>query len=189
VFGQAAPLVPMSNNLFRLESDPEPTRVFTTDEAGTMVLTGGGLYAERQSRWRIDSVRWTVLASGAIVLTPLLMLIPWAIRARRAEPKGFWWLKGWLVCCGISLLLPVIAVMNASGPGFGTRNVWTTAIFASSILLPAAAILSFLITNDAKKSDARKWLRAYALLVSLAALVVAGYLSAWGMLAFKPWDY
>lgn len=189
VFGQAAPLIPMSNNLFRLEADPEPTRVFTTDEAGTMVLTGGSLYAERNSRWRIDSVRWTVLASGALVLTPLLMLVPWAINARRATPKGFWWLKGWLVCCSISLLLPVIAVVNASGPAFGTRNVWTMAIFGSSLLLPAAAILSFLFTVDAMMSAAGKWLRAYALLVSLAALVVAGYLSAWGMLAFKTWTY
>ena len=38
-------------------------------------------------------------------------------------------------------------------------------------------------------SGAGKWLRAYALMVSLAALIVSGYLSAWGMLAFRPWSY
>ena len=70
----------------------------------------------------------------------------------------------------------------------GSRNIWSAAIFAGSLLLPAAAILSFLSTVDAFMSAAGKW-RVYALLISVAALVVAGYLSAWGMLAFRPWSY
>ena len=189
VFGPPAWLVPVSNNLFRLEADPEPTRVFAIDDAGGMVLAGGNLYAERKSRLRVDSVRWTVLASTAVVLTPLLMLIPWVVHARRAAPKGFWWLKVWLLCCSVSLLLPAVAVINAGAAQLGTRNTWTAAIFAGSILFPAAAILSFLFTVDAFMSAAGKWLRAYALLVSVAALIVAGYLSAWGMLAFRPWSY
>ena len=189
VFGRPVPLVPVANNLFRLDADPEPTRVFATDDAGTMVLTGGSLYAERRPRWRIESVRWPVLVSTGLVLTPLVMMIPWIIHARRAEPKGFWWLKLWLLFCSIGLALPVIGVMNAGASQLGSRNLWTAAIFAGSILFPAAAILSFLFTVDAFMSGAGKWLRAYALMVSLAALIVSGYLSAWGMLAFRPWSY
>ena len=189
VFGRPVPLVPVANNLFRLDADPEPTRVFATDDAGTMVLTGGSLYAERRPRWRIESVRWPVLVSTGLALTPMLMMIPWIIHARRAEPKGFWWLKLWLLFCSVGLALPVIAVMNAQAAQLGSRNIWTAAIFAGSILFPAAAILSFLFTVDAFMSGAGKWLRAYALMVSLAALIVSGYLSAWGMLAFRPWSY
>ena len=88
VFGRPAPLVPVADNLFRLEADPEPTRVFATDDAGTMVLTGGVCYAERKPRWRIESVRWPVLVSAALALTPLLMMIPWIVRARRCAPKA-----------------------------------------------------------------------------------------------------
>ena len=150
-----------------------------------MVLTGGGFYAERKARARIESVRWTVLVSAAIVLTPLLMIVPWVVHAKRAEPKGFWWLKFWLLCCGVGFLLPVMAVMTPSSAVLGTRNVWTASIFLGSILFPAAAILSFLFTVDAMMSAAGKWLRAYALLVSIAALIVAGYLSAWGMLGVQ----
>jgi CubicO group peptidase (beta-lactamase class C family) len=209
VFGDAAPLIPVSNNLFRLDADPEPTRVFTTDDAGTMVLTGPVIYAERKPRWRVDSVRWPVLVSTGLALTPMLMLIPWIVTslARRpvrrsaereggstqreggAEPKGFWWLKFWLLCISVGLLLPAIGYLSASGAELGMRNAWTAAIFAGSILFPAAAILSFLFTVDAFMSGAGKWLRAYALMVSLAALIVSGYLSAWGMLAFRPWSY
>jgi hypothetical protein len=189
VFGDDVALIPVSENLFRLDADPEPTRVFATDDAGTMVLTGGSVYAERKPRWRIESVRWPVLVSTGLALTPLLMMIPWIVHARRAQPKGFWWLKLWLLFGSVGLALPVMAVMNAGVAQLGTRNIWTAAIFAGSILFPAAAILSFLFTVDALMSGAGKWLRAYALMVAVAALIVSGYLSAWGMLAFRPWSY
>ena len=154
-----------------------------------MVLTGGPLYAQRQSRARLESVRWPVLVSLGLVVTPIVMMVPWLLHARRAEPKGFWWLKFWLLCCGIALLLPVVGYSSADGTELGTRNIWTAMIFTGTILFPAAAILSFLFTVDAMMSAAGKWLRAYALLVSLAALIVAAYLSAWGMLAFRPWSF
>ena len=31
--------------------------------------------------------------------------------------------------------------------------------------------------------------RAYALGVSIAALVLSGYLSSWGMIGFMPWSF
>jgi hypothetical protein len=62
-------------------------------------------------------------------------------------------------------------------------------IFAGSILYPMAAISSLLLAIDACMSGAGRWLRAYALTVSIAALIVSGYLSAWGMLVFTPWSY
>ena len=199
VFGDETALIPVSDNLFRLEADPEPTRVFATDKAGTMVLTGGPLYAQRQSRARLESVRWPVLVSMGVVMTPVVMMIPWTIQSLsrrsakraggRAEPRGFWWLKFCLLLCSIAFLLPVIGYSIAKGTDLGTRNIWTAMIFAGTILFPAAAIMSFLFTVDAMMSSAGKWLRAYALLVSLAALIVAAYLSAWGMLAFRPWSF
>ena len=189
VFGAAATLVPTSENLFRLESEPEPSRVFATDDDGTLVLAGGMSYAERKPRWRVESVRWPVLVSLALGLTPLLLIIPWIVHARRAEPRGFWWVKFWLLCCSIGLLLPVVGFIGAGPADLATQNLRSGAIFVGSVLLPAAAIMSFLAVVDALLSGAGKWFRAYALLVSVAALIVSGYLSAWGMLAFRPWAY
>jgi hypothetical protein len=220
VFGRAATLIPVSNNLFRFEADPEASRVFTTDANGTMVLTGGSSYLERRPRWRVDVIRWPVLASAAIMLTPLLLIVPWIVHALsrrsaereggsaereggsakreggsaereggRAEPKGFWWLKLALLAGSTGLILPAIGLMNAGDAGLGTRNLWTVAIFTGSIVVPTAAILSFLFTIEAIMSGAGRWLKSYALVTSIAALIVSGYLSAWGMLAFRPWAY
>ncbi|MBY0497156.1 MAG: beta-lactamase family protein [Cyanobacteria bacterium] len=189
LFGRPTTLVPVGDALFRAEDQVEASTVFADNGAGLMVMAGPGRYAERHPRWRIESVRWPVLASAAIVLTPLLMFIIWIVHAGRAEPHGFWWMKAMLLLCAIAFVLPVIGVMNVRNSELGTQNLWTAAMFTGSILMPAAAILSFLFTVDAWRSDAGRWLRSYAMLVSIAALIISGYLSAWGMIAFRPWSY
>jgi CubicO group peptidase (beta-lactamase class C family) len=188
-FRSASALIPVSDTMFRLENEVEASRVFAQNDAGLMVVTGGSSYAERQSRWRVESVRWPVLISAAIVLTPLLMLIIWIVHARRAEPAGFWWMKIFLLLCAIAFVLPVIGVMNVSDRELGTFNLWTAAMFSGTVLLPVAAILSFMFTIDAWRREAGRWLTSYAMIVSVAALIVSGYLSAWGMIGFRPWNF
>jgi CubicO group peptidase (beta-lactamase class C family) len=184
MFGSPTTLIPVSDTMFRLEADSEPTRVFVPAEPGRMILTGGGSYAERWPRWRIESVRWAVLVSSAVVLTPLVMLLPWAVRRR-----GYVSLKGFLILCSIAFLLPVIGIMGVAASQLGTRNVWTVAMFAGTLLMPAAAILSFLFAIEAWRGGAGRWLTGYAFAVSIAALIISGYLSAWGMIGFRPWSF
>ena len=188
-FGAAAPLIPVSDTLFRLEDEPEATRVFIQGEGDQMIFAGASTYAERWPRWRVESVRWTVLISAVIVVTPITAFLLWIVRARRDAPHAFWWLKSLLLMCAIGFLLPVLGVMNIVDRELGTRNIWTTAMFAGTLLLPAAAVLSFLFVIEAWRTGAGRWLRAYALIVALAALVISGYLSAWGMIAFRPWSF
>jgi CubicO group peptidase (beta-lactamase class C family) len=195
VFGQPTTLIPVSETLFRPEAEPEPTRVFIPGQNDQMIFAGPSSYAERWPRWRIESIRWPVFISVGIVLTPLIMIIPWvfmAVSRRRSnsvvEP-GFWWLKTLLLLCALALALPVIGVMNVVDRDLGSQNMWTVMMFAGSVLIPAAAILTFLLVIDAWRNGARPWLRAYSLTVSIAALIISGYLSAWGMLAFRPWTF
>ena len=188
-FGRSVTLIPVADALFRTEDEVEASTVFADNDAGLMVMAGPSRYAERHSRWRIESVRWPVIVSAVLVLTPLLMIVVWIVHAKKAEPVGFWFLKICLLLCAIALVLPVIGVINVADRELGTRNIWTAAMFAGSMLMPAAAILSFLFTIEAWRSDAGRWLRSYAMLVSIAALIISGYLSAWGMIAFRPWNF
>jgi hypothetical protein len=136
-------------------------------------------------------VRWPVLISAALVVTPILMLVPWIVLriARPGVPRGSVWLKASLVLCAIAFVLPVIGVMNVSDLALGTVNIWTAAMFTGTVLMPAAAILAFLFAVDAGRSGAGRWLRVYAFMVSIAALLISGYLSAWGMIGFRPWNF
>ena len=45
--------------------------------------------------------------------------------------------------------------MNVTDLSLGTRNIWTAAMFAGTVLMPAAAILSFLFTIDAWRNARR----------------------------------
>lgn len=189
VFGPRERWLPVSDSLFRRDADVDATRVFTTDEVGTMVFTGGFAYAERTPRWQIEIVRWPVLISFLLVLTPLAMLAVWLIHARRAVPAGFWWLKGALLMCACALAVPIGSHEVLDATRMGSLNVWTGAIFVGSLMLPVAALLAVFFTIDAWRNDAGRWLQRYAVVVSLAALVLSAYLSSWGMLAFRPWAY
>lgn len=185
VFGEARDLIPVSDSLFRFETDPEASRVFTRDADGLPIFAGASSYAQKRSRWRIESVRWAVLISAGLVVTPLAVALLW-IYARRS---GYWLLKLFLLLCAVAFVLPVAGILNVNDLTLGTKNVWTTAMFAGTVLMPAAAILSFLFTIDAWRSGAGRALRAYALSVSIAALVISGYLSSWGMIGFMPWRF
>ena len=189
VFGNSEELIPVADNLFRVEADVEATRVFAEDEFGTMVLTGGFQYAERRPRWQVEAVRWPVFFSFALALTPVVMLVPWVVHASRAEPSGFWWAKSVLILGSVALLLPVVGIMNVSDVNLGTQNIWTATMFLGTVLQPAAAILSVLFAIDGWRRGAGPWLRAYALVVSLCACVLTAYLWSWGMIGFRPWAY
>ena len=163
VFDDAIDLIPVSETMFRLSQEPEATRVFTTNEDGVAVLAGGTagqLYAERRPRWRVEIVRWPVLASAGLVLTPLLMLVPWIVHARRARPSGFWWLKVCLLLCALTFALPAAAVMDNTSRVLGTRNILSVSFFLGTVLLPAAAILACVFTLHAWRAGAGAWLRA-----------------------------
>lgn len=189
VFGTPEELTPAADNLFRGAADAEATRIFTEDDSGTLVLTGGFQYAERRSRWAVELVRWPVLLSFAVALTPIVMLVPWAVHARRATPSGFWWTKSALLLDSLALLLPALGIMQVSDLTVGTQNLWTAAMFLGTLMQPGAAVLSLLFAIDAWRRGAGPWLRAYALTVSGCALVLSAYLASWGMLAFRSWAY
>ncbi len=189
LFGNAVDLIPVADNQFRVEADAEATRVFTDDEFGRMVMTGGFLYSERRPRWQVEIVRWAVLLSFALALTPVVMLAPWAVHARRAVPSGFWWTKSTLMLGSLALLLPVLGIMQVSDLNLGTQNTWTAAMFLGTVLQPAAAILSLLFAIDAWRRGAGPWLRAYAVTASVCSCVLTAYLSYWGMVAFRPWSF
>ena len=188
LFGNSVDLIPVASNQFRTEADAGATRVFAADEFGTMVMTGGFLYSERRPRWQVELVRGPVLLSFVIALTPIVMLVPWLINAKRAYPSAFWWTKSALILGGLSLLLPVVGIMNVSDVSLGELNVWTAMMFLGTLMQPATTILSLLFAVDAWRRGAGPWLNTYAGIVSLSACVLSAYLAYWGMLAFRPWS-
>lgn len=189
VFGPAVTLVPVSDTLFRLPDAVTPSRVFTAGDDGRLTLMGDGFYAPRTSRWRVEVVRGLVLLSLIAILTVPLMLIAWLVGLLRARPRRFWPLKLVLVALPLSLVAMASLILWVPARDWGVQNLWTRLMFAGSVAFPVLAVTALVMTLDAWHRGAGRWLRAYALVVAVSALLVSTFLVSAGLIGFRPWAY
>ncbi len=184
VLGSPQQLIPVGEGLFRLASEMDATRVFAADSDGNMVLSGVG-YSVRRPRWRVEIVRLPVVAAALILVSPLLVGLFWIAHATRAAPRGFWTLKTALLFAALCPLPLALAIARLDVVALGQIGLRTATIYASTLLLPFAAVLASTATVFAWTAGAGRWLRVYALAVACSAIVVSAYLYSWGMIGFK----
>jgi hypothetical protein len=188
VWGEVTPLVPVSDSLFRREADVGPSLVFTVDEGGREVMTGPGVYAGRVPRWRIEVVRIPVVVSIGLLLSVVVAGLAWIAHARWARPAGFWGLKGCLLASACALVA-LAAFLVPPSREWGSRTPWATLTYLGSLALPVAGVSGIVLAARASMSGAGRWLGAYAVAVSLGALVVSAFLASWGLLGLQTWNW
>jgi CubicO group peptidase (beta-lactamase class C family) len=189
VIGPRQRLIAVSDTLFRREDDVDATLVFTRDANGTMVLSGGQLYAERTPRWRVERVRLPVLAAVAILLSPALVAIAWLVRVRRARPRGFWDLKIALMLCPVLLIVPLWALTRTPLRERGLPNAATGLVLVATLAWPALPFLIAILARAARRGSASSRLVTYAWVVAFAATTFAAYLAANGLIGLRLWTY
>jgi CubicO group peptidase (beta-lactamase class C family) len=189
VWGEPVPLVPVTENTFRRETELDATSIFTPDENGTMVLAGPGLYAERRPRWRAEIVRVTLVASAALIASGWIAAPIWLLRLRRARPRGFWGLKLALLAAPLVVALPVAALWWTPSREWGAPNAGTVTAYLGTLLWPLWPLLLFAVTWFAAAKNASRRLTSYATSVAVAMAVVAGYLAVHGFVGLRTWTY
>ena len=187
--GSRARLVPVTETMFRLENELEASRVFVTDAEGTMVMTGGALYAERVDRWRIEIIRLPILLTIVIIASVFVVAVVWVARIRHAQPRGFWELKLALLLCPLSVLMPAGALALTPLTDWGVRNAGTLATFLGTLAIPTLALVVALFTLMAIRERASRTLTTYAGLVALAMGGLSLYLSSHDLLGLRLWAY
>lgn len=189
ILGERARLIPVAENMFRLESELDASRVFTTDAAGVTVMAGPQLFAERTSRWPHDAMRLG-LAAGALILASVFVVgVFWVARLKRATPRGFWELKVALLLCPLVVLMPAAGVALTPMTEWGARNAGTLAVYVGTLAVPTMAILVSIFTVMAIRERASRLLVTYAGLVALAMSGLALYLSHHDVLGLRLWLY
>jgi hypothetical protein len=192
IAGDTIDLIPVSETSFRRPDESEATHVFTVNEHGVAVLAGGiagQLYAERRPRWQLEIVRVPVVLSAGLVLTPLVMLMPWTVQACRATPPTFWRLKVCLLISAFTSLVSGLAFMAAGGRELGTPTIWSVSFCLGTILLPATSVLTLACIFHVWCAGEGRWLRAYAIVIAVAGVIISVYLFRWGMIGFRSWAY
>ena len=189
VFGDQVPLIPVTGSAFRLESELDASRVFTTDGDGQMVMAGAQVYAVRVPRWRVELIRAPMLAAFALLGSVFVVAIGWLARLRRAEPRGFWELKVALILCPLAVLAPFGALTLTPMMDWGVRNAATITVFVSTLAIPVLALVVGLLTLTAAREGVSRRLATYAALVGLAMGGVSLYLSSHDLLGVRLWNY
>ncbi len=188
VFGTATPLVAVNDALFRREDELTASMAFT-EVRGAPVLAGAGVYAEKRARWPIDALRAGLIAALAIIaVAPLVAAgYAWRRRARGGSDTsgiGMLWtlaLLGFAAIFGVASASPVTALATASGPAL--------LLLAASSLYPMAALALLPLTARAWVRGLRGRMGWFAAAVATAHAGLAGYLGAWGLVAFRSWTY
>ncbi len=193
VFGAPSKLVPVSDTLFRNESQAAATRVFANTPDGRNILSatmsGGEVYAERVPRWRVEIIRWPVMAAAVVALTPIVAVIVWLFHARGAQPQGFWSLKTLLVATSLTLVVPFAALAAKPVSQWGLRSTATIVAFLATLALPTIAVATLFFANGARVRGGSRWLVSYGVLVALAAFTLTAYLASFGVIGMRMWTY
>jgi CubicO group peptidase (beta-lactamase class C family) len=187
--GQRTRLVAVAPAQFRRERDLDASLVFTRDGAGTMVLAGAQVYAERQPRWRVEIVRWPVASAVVFLMTPLVVGVAWVIRTRVARPFGFWALKIAMLLCPIAIAAPAWALSATTPRDWAARNLATVVVFLATIAIPTLAVAVAMLAIAAWRRSASHWLLGYAAMIALAAAALSAYLASHELIGLRLWDY
>jgi len=192
MFSRPKPILFVGKNLFRGEKDPEATIAFFPNAAGRMCLVAlgddGTSYAERINPiW--PYLRLCVLALSAILLaSSLLYAIVWIILwlARRLRDVKHLSVRAVPFFAALALLISFFSAAE-SLDRLGEFGLWSVLFFLGTMVFAALSLISLWLAVSVPRNEIHRAIRIHSLLVSLACCTLTVFLSAWHLLAFRPW--
>jgi hypothetical protein len=184
--------------VFRREQDVTPSRVFTADDDGRMVLLGDGYFGVRTPRWPVELVRGAVLASLGVIATIPLAVGVWLVRgdagrnrstaaaASGARPARA--LQVTLALLPVAMLVS-LSITLAPVREWGEMNTLTRLTFLGSCAVPLLSLVALILVAQAWMRRCGRWFTAYATAATLAGLCLSAYMAAWGLVGLRSWAY
>jgi CubicO group peptidase (beta-lactamase class C family) len=195
-FGSPETFVPVGDHLFRYvgkDSPPEPqasAALLTPNSEGRFIFAGSTL--KRVPAW---------LALGEIVLTAfvfvalvsVLLYAPvWMVGGffKRRRRPGERAMRLWPLIALLSLAAFMLIFVLCSSDvinRLGNVTVWSLGIFVTSLTFAGASLLSVLTAWRRPGEGVRRWVRIYAIVVSIALLIATTYFAYWGIIGLRTW--
>ncbi len=193
LLGKRAQLLPVTNNSFRTEKEPEAGTVFLPLEAGSMGVSSAGIdgmpYGERISPlWPYLRIALLVL-SLVLMASALLFAVVWVLRwlFRRMKDVRHLRVRAVPLLATLSFALIIFCAIQLDGSEIGTRNLRTMGIFLFTILFPLLSVMGLVLALRVPKKEIRRGVRIHSLLVSLACCCVSAFFAAWGLIGVRFW--
>jgi hypothetical protein len=189
-----AALVPVTAAVFRRDTEPGPSVLFTRAEDGTPAMIAGHTYFERVSPWPHRLHLSVLVAALAIAASSLGYAVVWGTRfiaSARFRASGQFAVRGLPALAAASLYGLVLCLQLAPGTILdgGTPSPTGIAVFVLSIVAPALTVAALVVTTRAFLTGARmnRVALLHAVLATISNAMLCAYLLSWGFLAFRPW--
>ena len=92
-----------------------------------------------------------------------------------------------LSLAAMMILLTMAQTIGDVLQNLGKPTGWSIGIMISSLLFGLFSLVSFFYCGQSFRVEVNKWARIYYLLVGLACIVVASYLTYWGVMGLRTW--
>lgn len=191
LMGQEASFIPVTENLFRLSSEPIATFALIPANSEGLFVAGN------ETLKRIPS--WLVylelgLAAGfTLALISILLYAPFWLVAGCCKslrrPQEFW-LKFWPFIAALGLIALSLFIYTA-GEDFivrlGRLSIYSVGIFIATLIFAAAAVASAIALYSVERKNIRRFIYIYSLFVVAMLLIATAYLSYWGVIGIRFW--
>ena len=190
--------IPVEGMQFRYEPKDEPPSPVATDELltpnseGRFIQAGIGTTMKKIPVWlavgEILGVLFVLLSTLAIVVYAPFWILGGLIKSRRRPAERA--MRVWPLLAVVSLVAIVgifIASSNDLIQRLGNFTAWSAALWAVTVFFGLASVVSFLVALRGSEQGVRRGVRRFSLIVSLALLITAAYLTYWGILGVRTW--
>lgn len=190
-----APLIHVSENLFRRPGDPEATRIFAETPDGDMLYASQGLYYVRTPVWRTYLYRILVFGAVIIMLSSIAYALFWIpvhiYKIIRHKENRCRYISMRLVplLAVVSLILGTLKMGDQTIIEFGQMTVLNVIFFLSTLLFAGLSMLSLVTAYRSFRKSVKTTARIYAVLLSAACFGMTLYLGYYGVIGLRLWAY
>ena len=192
---EKTPLIPFSQNTFRLSHEPAGSRVFIETTDGKMIYTTSGSYFERTSRWKPLVYQVLFFGAFAVMLSSIVYSIFWIpIQLyKKFRNKGnrsrYLRMRMAPLLAVLSLVLGGLVIANQDLLEFGSLTAPNVIFFISTLFFAGFSALSLFFSYRSFFKPVRLVARIYAAMLSSACFGMTLYLGYWGIIGIRLWAY
>jgi CubicO group peptidase (beta-lactamase class C family) len=189
--GSAIDLVAVSDRFYRRIDLPVASLALVPDQGeGTIIQDPGGWTTyHRIPGWLLALEFATGIASLMLMVSAVVFALVWIPRNFFGHMKGTRHLSIRLVplISIICLGLGVIIYFHPYEGAAAHLTVWSASLFLLTLASALAAILGLLQFFFVPRKEVNAFIWWHSLLVTIANLIVVGYLDYWGIIGIRTW--
>ena len=189
------PLIPVSQNMFRLSHEPVGSRVFTEATDGKMIYATSGSYFERTASWKPLVYRVLFFCAFMVMLSSIVYSIFWVPvhLYKKFKNKGnrsrYLRMRIIPLLAVFSLVLGGLMVANQDLLEFGSLTAPNVIFLISTLFFAGFSVLSLFFSYRSFFKPVNIFARIYAVILSSACFGMTLYLGYWGIIGIRLWAY